>query len=238
MKTFFLKCAVVAGCVGLIAGNSSANTYTFDTSSGDSAQAIFVTGAGQLQITLQNLQSNPQSAADCLSALAFSLSGGSLSAGSTMALGSGSGLERTINGDGTFSDGSVAAAGWVLSGVPSSALLDVLSGSGHAGPAHTIIGAPDSATHIYDNADGSITGNPPHNPFLYGDVTFVLNIADMTSSSTVSDVFFQFGTKDGAGQVPSIPKLTPRVPDGGATVTLLGSALVGIHLLRRKLSKC
>lgn len=227
MKNKFLKLALIIGCAGLASG-VKANTYTFDTSSGDPAEVVFVTTAGQLQITLKNLQVDPQGVADCLSALGFGLS-----AGTSASLNTSSGLERTIATDGSFTDGSMVAAGWVLSGSASSLLLDDLTGTGHAGPAHTVIGAPGGAT--YDQ-NGSITGNGPHNPFLFGDVTFTLDITGLTDRSTVGNVFFQFGTTDGQGRIPGTPKV-PSVPDGGTTSMLLGSALVGLQIFRRRMAR-
>jgi hypothetical protein len=194
MKNTFLKFALILGCAGLTSA-VKANTYTFDTSSGDSSEVVFVTSAGQLQITLKNLQVNPQSVSDCLSALGFGVS-----AGTSASLNTSSGLERTIAADGSFTDGSTVATGWVLSGSVSSLLLDDLTGTGHAGPAHTVIGAPGGATYA-TGGSGSISGNGPHNPFLFGDVTFTLDITGLTDSSTVGNVVFQFGTTDGQGLV-------------------------------------
>jgi hypothetical protein len=229
MKNTFLKFALILGCAGLTSA-VKANTYTFDTSSGDSSEVVFVTSAGQLQITLKNLQVNPQSVSDCLSALGFGVS-----AGTSASLNTSSGLERTIAADGSFTDGSTVATGWVLSGSVSSLLLDDLTGTGHAGPAHTVIGAPGGATYA-TGGSGSISGNGPHNPFLFGDVTFTLDITGLTDSSTVGNVVFQFGTTDGQGLVRGTPKV-PSVPDGGTTSMLLGSALVGLQIFRRRIAR-
>jgi len=226
MKLNAIKCAFTVGCLSFWTSAVLANSYTFDTSTGDAAEAIFVTSAGNLQITLKNLQSDPQSVADSLSAFGFSLSGGS-----SPTLASSSGTERIIAGDGTFTTGSTGASGWVLSGSTSSMLLDVLSGSGHAGPAHTLIGSPGGATY---DINGSITGNGPHNPFLFGDLTFNLDITGLTASSVVSSAFFQFGTADGEGRVNGTPK-TQSVPDSGTTLALLGPVVIGMHFLRRRM---
>jgi hypothetical protein len=189
------------------------------------AQATFTTGAGTLMITLQNFQNNPTSVIQCVSAIGFTLSSGQTSG----SLVSSSGLARTIASNGSYSDGGMVAAGWVLSGLT----LDVLSGPGHAGPHHTAIGGPDGS-NVYSNANNSITGNGPHNPFLAGPITFTLNIAGLTAASDVNSMFFQFGTADGTNRVPGVPP--PSVPDSGTTVMLLGAAIAGLGLLRRKLS--
>jgi hypothetical protein len=142
-------------------------------------------------------------------------------------------VERTVNADGSFTAGGTAAAGWVLSN-PSSGtlLLDVLAGPAHAGPAHTIIGPP-GAGGTYSAAVGSIAGNGPHNPFLFGTVSFTLNVPGLTADSAINDVVFSFGTTDG-NNVTGVPGVQ-EVPEGGTTVILLGAALSGLGLIRRKL---
>ncbi len=233
MKKTLLALAVMA-CASMMATRGNANTITFDTPSGSTAassgnpvdgEAVFTTSTGQLSITLRNLQSNPTDVSQCLSALGFSITTGQ-TAGT---LGSGSGLARTVNSDHTYTDGSTVAAGWVLS-AGSSWSLDVLTGTGHAGPTHTIIGGPNGS-NLYANANDSIdhTGGP-HNPFLAGDVTFTLNISGLTAASSINNVVFQFATTDGSDTVNGSP-----VPDGGTTVLLLGAALSGLGLIRRKL---
>lgn len=183
------------------------------------AEADFTTGAGTLTIVLKNHIVDPSGVIDNISGVGFTLSSGQTSA----TLVSGKGWERTVNADGTYSNGLLADAGWVLSGL----FLDDLLGAGHAGPAHTLIGAPD-ASNVYGAANNSITGNGPHNPFLFGDVTFVLNIAGLTSEDWVSSAYFQFGTTPGGTPPP------PSVPEGGTTAVLLGLGLVGMSFVARR----
>jgi hypothetical protein len=230
MKKSLIKLMMAMGCFALIGFAANANPYTFVTSSGDSAEADFVTGAGQLTITLKNLQADPGAVIDSLSALSFGIS-----SGTSVSLSSSSGMERTIASDGSFTDGSVVAAGWALSVSGLSVKLDVLAAGG-VGPEHTLIGAPGGVNHNYSDANSSVTGNGPHNPFLAGNVTFTLNIVGLTANSTINSVIFQFGTTDGQNTVPSIPNTPPSVPDGGTTIALLGSALVCIYFVRRKIA--
>jgi hypothetical protein len=229
MNNFIKRFATTAGCAVIFVGTANANSITFNTTTGPNAEAVFVTSANQLTVTLRNLQADPQSVAECISALVFGVS-----EGTSVGLISGSGVERSIASGGSFSDGSAVAAGWVLSGSVSSLTLNVLSGTGHAGPAHTIIGGP-AGSGDYDSANGSIANNGPHNPFLAGDVVFILNIPGLTSDGIIENVFFQFGTADGANRVPGRPGI-PSVPDGGSTVALLGAALTGLYFLRMKKS--
>src|SRR4051812_8177104 len=139
--------------------SARATFSVFNTSAGSTvtdgtvnASVSFTTSSDQIHISLQNLQADPRSVGQNLSALLFTIDTGQ-HAGSII---SSSGLERTVSRNGTFADGSTVAAGWVLSSVSNSLQLDVLSGAGHAGPAHTLIGAPNALSNEYDNANASI----------------------------------------------------------------------------------
>lgn len=89
--------------------------------------------------------------------------------------------------------------GWVFSSSGENFSLDVLSGTGHAGPAHTIIGAP-AVDNKYDGAGGSIAGNGPHNPFLALSVVFQFSLTCVDELPNVTASTFQFRTADGQGQ--------------------------------------
>jgi hypothetical protein len=179
-----------------------------------------------LSITLVNLEANPTDVTQLISDLSFTLSSGQTSGNLT----SSSGLERTVAGNGSFADGSLPVdTGWALTGLH----LDVLGTP--IGPAHLIIGPPD-ASNKYSNANGSIAGNGPHNPFLAGDVTFTISIPILTDQDNVTSATFSFGTTAGQNLVPGVPQITNTIPDGGTTVLLLGAGLSGLGLVRRKLS--
>jgi hypothetical protein len=209
-----------------------ANSYTFTTplgatdTAGDpvSAEAIFSTSLNTVQVELINLQANPKDAGQMLSDIFFKLSTGTSGASLT----SSSGGERTVNSGGTFTDGSVVATGWVRTVISTNELeLNGLGGAANT-PAHTIIGPPDTT---YSNANASIAGNGPHNPFLFGTsstpspVTFILDVPGALDSTTVFDVVFSFGTKAG-DNVSAVPE--------PATMLLLGSGLIGIGVYARK----
>ena len=90
-----------------------ASTITFignGTSTGgdsENASATIVTGAGTINVMLNNLLSNPTDVAQNLSVLFLTLSNGD----TTGTLTSSSGTELTVNSGGTYSVGSSVATG-------------------------------------------------------------------------------------------------------------------------------
>ena len=221
--------AVLITGAGLLAVSASANTVTFVTPSSATtvdASATFVTSADTLTISLVNLKVNPTDVAQLISDLSFGLSSGQTSG----TLSSSSGLERTVNsnGAGGFADGSTSVdTGWSLNG------LELVVLGTPIGPAHLIIGPPD-ASGAYANANGSIAGNNAHNPFLAGVVTFTIDIPGLTDNDSVNSASFSFGTEAGHN-VQGVPVPNEVVPEGSATLLLLGSALSALGFVRRKL---
>jgi hypothetical protein len=94
-----------------------------------------------------------------------------------------------------------------------------------ATPSQGILG-PASADGKYDNANASIAGNKPHNPFVNQTATFT--ITGVPSDAIVGDVIFSFSTAPG-DNVPG----TPRIPEP-ASILLFGTALVGFGRLATK----
>ena len=223
--------------IGLVAATmgspAHAGTVTYVTPSGATsggqavdAEAVFTTGTHSLTITLTNLEANPTSVVQNLSDLNFTLSNGT-NAG--FSLSSSSGQEVTVDGSRTPSLGSTVSTGWELStSGTTQGTLDVLAAGG-AGPAHLIIGPPGTGG-TYSNANGSIEGNGPHNPFLNQTATFTITGTGITADTTISAMSFSFGTTAGndvTGQV-SVPEPSSLV------LGLLGLGLVGAIGYRRK----
>ena len=188
----------VATCFGALAlaaalqGN--ANVITFVTPAGSStgggpvsATASVTTGAGTVSIVLTDLQANPTDVAQLISDFDFTLSGGQ----TTGAWRAASGQQINVAGNGTTTLGATGSTGWGLNNNVGSGLqLDAL---GFIGPAGLIIGPP-GAGGVYTNANGSIAGNGPHNPFLNQTASFLLTIAGVTADSTITSATFSFGT--------------------------------------------
>jgi hypothetical protein len=70
-----------------------------------------------------------------------------------------------------------------------------------AAPSDLIIGPGP-----YDNANGSIDGNGPHNPFINQSATFTATDPSITDATTITDVVRSFGTQFGvdAGGIPGV----------------------------------
>jgi hypothetical protein len=227
MKKGIVMLVAVGAC--LLALSASANTITYTTPSGAtesggnpvSASATFITGPGTVTITLANLLANPTTVAQLISDISFGLSSGQ-TAGT---LASSSGTQRFVAADGTWTTGSTGSTGW---GVDAGTLH--LTALGFVGPAGLILGPPNGSS-VYSAANNSIAGNGPHNPFLALNATFTLNVTGVTEGSTVTGATFSFGTT--VGNNVTVGRPPNEVPDGGATVLLLGAALSGLGLIRR-----
>ena len=225
-------------CLALAVGFSStalAGSFTFTTGAGStdsagdpvSAQAVFVTGNGTLSITLSNLLVNQKDVGQNISDLFFTLNNSALTSGT---IGT-DGPDALVNvaSNGTASSAGTGPSGWLLFFGSGKFLLNGLGGATFV-PSHTILGAPGPGG-VYSNANGSIAGNNPHNPFINQTATWTLNITGITANTIVTAAIFSFGTTAG-NNVPGVP---PSVPDGGTAGMLLGASLAGLGLLRRYL---
>ena len=224
-----LRYIIMCGAVSC-ASVAHADSFTFSTPAGATAggqpvnaTASFFTTNALVAVTITNNQANPTSIIQAISDLFFDLS--NVTSG---ALSTSQGVERNIAANGTFTDGSLVATGWALSNVGSTFHLNVLGTP--IGPAHLIIGGPDNSD-VYSNANGSIAGNGPHNPFLAESAMFFIFDLGITADTQVSNVLFSFGTEAGTN-VPGNP-----TPDSGATVALLGLVLIGLAAVRAKFGK-
>jgi hypothetical protein len=238
LRRLFQTAAPAALAALLSATSARAGSITYDaTSSGGNAPAFatFTTYTGGITVSLVNNDVNPKSVAENVSALLFDVSTGNGGAGSSLS--SSSGILRTVAGDGTFSDGSSVSTGWAFATSGATGIsLDVL-GSGGSGPTHTLIGMP-GGSNLYSNANSSIAGNGPHNPFLGNTITFNISDPAATDVSMITNVNFQFGTTDGANQVvgfdpPSVPEPASVVMAGIGLTSVFGYCLLRRHRRER-----
>ena len=216
----------VALIIIVASGSARADQVTYITPSGSlaggqpvDASAVFTTGNGTLSITLTDLQANPTSVVQLISDLDFTLSNGA----TVGTLVSSSAQEITVNSNGTFTLGSTVSTGWALNTFGGGLQLNVLGTP--TGPSHLIIGPPDGS-NLYSNANGSIAGNGPHNPFLDQSATFILDIAGVTGDTSVTSATFSFGTTAGI-DVPGTPVSTPEP----GSISLLLSGMLGLGLM-------
>ena len=229
--------AGILGLAGLLAaGASSASPIVFQTATGAtaggnpvSAQAVFALGTNTLEIGLGDSLANPIAVAQLISGMSFALSNG-LSSGSLSSSGA---YFIAVSTSGSFAAAGHGATSWLLqTGTSGFDLCEICYNvNGGARAAELIIGPPDSQD-IYSGAMGSISGNRPHNPFINQSGSYTLDIPGLSSSDTISNVVFRFGTT--FGQVTSDGVCTDNcggtsVPEPGA-LALFAAGLLGCAL--------
>lgn len=230
LKNSLLALAIF-GIVSLAHSTAKADPISVCTGVGCSTTNVtgtIVAGNGTVTITLNNNLTNAQvvSAIQNVSGVYFQVSGYTLGAVSL----SGSSSTQSTNIDGSGNAvlaGAVNPTGWAAghSGSTITACVVCAFGiSSPAGPDQTLIGGTGSGT--YANANGSIAGNGPHNPFLVGTLTLTLVVPGVTVNSTFSNVVIQFGTT-------ATPPQEQQVPEP-ASMLLLGTGLVGVAATMRK----
>src|SRR5207302_1251084 len=152
-----------------------------------SANASFAVSNGKIVITLTNTTPHTFSAAELLTGLDFSLLNGT-TAISNAALSSKTGIPRYIISDGTYTDNPPASnITWEEKNLTHGAYqLDFNPDAEYA-----LVGPPDGDGLYHGN--GSINGNPGHNPFTATVATFILTSSKIKeATTTISNVSFVY----------------------------------------------
>ena len=214
----------IATGIGLLlitASGASAATYTFCAGVGCSTEnaTVTITQVGSItEITATNNLPNPTDVVQAISQIYLNFSAAPTAA--TFDSTQPNQNIVTVNGGGTFTTGTDPNE-WLVSTSSNTVLLDSLV----AGPDQTILGPPGGAT--YANANGSIAGNGPHNPFINQTGVFFLDITDRGS---LTSVVLNFGTVAGGDPITGV--LTP-LPGGLPLFGVVSLGLMGLLGWRR-----
>ncbi len=234
MKTGMRVRALGLGCAGallMLAGVATAATYTASgTAVGPngealSGEAIYTLTGTTLTIQLINNGAAVQNPSDVLAALFFRLPSGVTMSPVSAALGSGATVSygSIINNVGEgWSYGSGFTANGDNAGVSASGLGLFGAPNFYSTPVTPLNGINYGIANGFNNPNAGVTG---HGPLISSEVDLTLNVTGTLDLSTLGgSSVFQWGT---ALTEPN------SVPDGGATVALLGLGLLGIGFLRR-----
>ncbi|HYL37391.1 MAG TPA: hypothetical protein VEV17_15865 [Bryobacteraceae bacterium] len=199
--------AVATTCTG---GLTSVSTPAGATVLGEAvdASASFCATAGQVVITLTNLQTGIVDAGQLLTDLQFSMN----TADTSATLSSSSANFILIGSGGAVTPDGSGATGWGFgSGTLGTGnyLLCIICGDGvtaTAQPTEGIIGPGP-----YTSANGSIANNPAHNPFIDQTGTFTISDSHITSNTNFSGVVFSFTTTFGNNIIPEPRTYAPLI---------------------------
>ena len=243
------KVLLILACAGMLCFTHGANALLFSGSNGTlSASADFEILPGNfLQVTLTNTSTgDPAAPGDILSGLLFNLAGNPLLSRDSAVLGAGS---TVIHGPTPSTDPGGGVGGeWAYensdpnfpSGVNESIYsAGYFAGTGHLFPGSDLQGPPSGSVDgiqygitTLNDAAGNDNGGIAGEGLIANSVVFTLD--NFTGSlGDISNVSFQYGTALTETNIPG----TPGVPDSGTTAMLLGSALVGLGMLRRYLKR-
>jgi len=222
LKKTLLALALVAIVSISFSQVASADPISVCTGAGCSTTNVtgtIVAGNGTVTIILNNNLTNAQviSVIQNVSGVYFTVSG--YNGGAVSLSASNSTQSTNINSGTGVLAGAVNPTGWAAghSGTTLEACVICAFGVGPtAGPEQTLIGGTGAGA--YANANGSIDGNAPHNPFLVGTLTLTLVTPGVSVNSTFSNVLVQFGTD-------ATPPVSTPEP---LSIVLLGMGMIAI----------
>jgi hypothetical protein len=177
-----------------------------------SADFVLNPVADTATVTLTNTTDPTHDAGELLTGLDFSFGG------LIPTLTSDTGVLRTVDGAGSFVD-TMAAVDLTWSLLSQGGGIYQLDFNPNAKDA--ILGPPTLGS--YADANGSIKGNPGHNPFVALSAVFTLSVSGLEPNTSVSVTRWRFGTN-----------LDPAIVPEPATLALTAMGLVGAMSMRRR----
>lgn len=182
-KLYAILMLLAAGPAG--ASMVTLTTPTNATTSGGAvnASATITTGADTVTVLLTNLEGNPLDVSQTISDFSFTLSNGFTAVNTTSTP-----TASLVCVPATPCTTTVKP--WQLTSTGNTVLLEGLFGEKGIAPSQEIIGPGP-----YTNANASINGNGPHNPFINQTASFTFALTGVTASTTVTGGVFSFGTQ-------------------------------------------
>ena len=150
-----------------------------------------------VSVSLQNITATTLDAGELFTGLDFTIGG------LTPTLTSDTGIQRTVDGAGAFSDTALPQnLSWSVASLGSG----VYQINFNPNAKDAIIGPPTAGS--YATANGSIKGNAGHNPFAAELAQFELNVPGLLPSSSVQLLTFRFGTTlaPATGTITTLPE--------------------------------
>lgn len=245
MRTILNKLAVVGALLIAApwgkASTAHAGVFLLDTHAGAlstagdpvGARAWVSTSHDTVTIQLMNTGSNLRNMGQVLTGLSITLSGGAdhgeiIDSSGEVVFVDGDGsvspaLGNPLRIDGNVTIGDETFSGWTLSGLNLSAFNKSPN-----------FGLLDTQSE-YD-ANHSIAGNSPHNPFTRGVDTFTLRVLGVEDDTAVTDGTFQFGSNQNGGFITSVHDDITSVPEPGSLAAwcVFGFAAAGYGRRRAK----
>ncbi len=252
-----ISLALIVAAVMFLGVNTSAfaDSYTWNATSNNlnnagavNATMTVTTTANGFDVTVVNLLANPGNQGQIITGVELhtnsALTSGNKTGLTGSQLQSSSAIIRDIASDGTFSQSGPGQTNWQLSNsFFGGGLALCAAGCGTWHP-DGIIGAADSATGLYTNANPSIS-NGPHSPEIFGTlaqpVTFHVyasGISGVSAANLFDGANFVFGTSGTqlggtSGPPPSGPG--GSVPEPSSIALLASGFLAAVGPIRRKL---
>jgi hypothetical protein len=222
--------AVVSAQAASITFSTPAGSTVGSPAQSASGSAVFnVTSSNAFTITLSNTlsASGLNDAGQLLTDLEFGLTGG------TVSMTGSSGQQVMVDSNGNVTTATTGTTGWGFGSTgANSYLLCIICGNGV-----TSTGAPSEgivpAGTSFPNANNSIAGNKPHNPFLESGASFNFTTSSAITTASFSNVVFSFGTTFGNNVGATGSTGTSSTPEP-ATLMIAGAGLIGLGLLKRR----